>query len=138
MVIRHFVAVIVGTVGIGLASSSIAQRAGAVGPADWPAYNRTVAGDRYSPLTQITRSNVGNLKTVCTYELPEINAFQTGPIVIDGTMYFTTALGSYAIDASNCRLKWMQHRPATPIGLGANRGFAYLDGMLFGVPRTVT
>ncbi len=132
MVERHFVPVIVGILGVGLASSSLAQQAERVRPADWPAYNRTVAGDRYSPLARITRANVGNLEPVCTYQLPEINAFQTGPIVVDGTMYFTTEQNSYAIDAATCQLKWMQHRPlAKPSGLGASRGFAYLDGMLF-------
>jgi alcohol dehydrogenase (cytochrome c) len=91
-----------------------------------------VAGDRYSPLTQIQRANVAQLKTLCSYELPEVNAFQTGPIVVDGVMYFTTDQSSYAIDAGNCQLKWMQHRVSTtPSALGVNRGFAYADGMLF-------
>ena len=139
MMQRYFVPVLAGIVGLALASSSLAQReagrgraAGAVSPADWPAYNRTVAGERYSPLGQITRGNVAALQRICTYELPEVNAFQTGPIVVDGTMYFTTALGSYAIDAATCRLKWMQRLAiANPPGLGANRGFAYYGGMLF-------
>lgn len=135
MVTRQLVpviAVIAGIIGIGVASSSLAQPAGAITPADWPAYNRTVAGDRYSPLRQINRSNVGTLRNVCTYELPEVNAFQTGPIVVDDTMYFTTAHASYAVDAANCHLKWMQPLSISrPGGLGASRGFAYLDGMLF-------
>ena len=35
-----------------------------VAPADWPTYNRTLAGDRFSPLAEIDRSNVANLKGV--------------------------------------------------------------------------
>src|SRR5436190_14696346 len=54
--------------------------------ADWPSYNRTLAGDRYSPLTQIDRSNVTSLRTVCAYALPEVTDLQTGPIVVNGTM----------------------------------------------------
>jgi PQQ-dependent dehydrogenase (methanol/ethanol family) len=153
MIKRHFVPVVVGVLGIlGIlgvlvAPSSRAQgaqgagspaqaaqtpTADAVRAADWPAYNRTVAGDRYSPLRQITRANVADLTAICTYEVPEVNSFQTGPIVVDGTMYFTTERGSYAVDAANCRLKWVQHLAASRRGgLGANRGFAYLDGMLF-------
>lgn len=137
MAIRHLLPVLIGVVGTGLASSSIAAsssvaQSSAEAAADWPAYSRTVGGDRYSPLRQINRSNVGTLKSVCSYDLPETNVFQTGPIVIDGTMYFTTEHNSYAIDAADCHLKWMQ--PLTlsrPGGLGASRGFAYLDGMLF-------
>ncbi len=101
-------------------------------PADWPAYNRTLAGDRYSPLAKITTANVGRLTLRCAYTLPEVVSFQTGPLVVGGTMYFTTFGGSYAIDASSCTEKWSRHRKyAGPSGLAVNRGFAYLDGRLF-------
>ena len=101
-------------------------------PGNWPEYNRTLAGDRSSPLAQIDRANVARLRRVCAYTLPEVSGFQTGPIVIDGVMYFTTDENSYAIDAGNCRLRWTRHRrSATPNPLHVNRGFAYLDGRLF-------
>jgi alcohol dehydrogenase (cytochrome c) len=101
-------------------------------PADWPAYNRTLAGDRYSPLAQITTENAGQLQLRCEYVLPEVVAFQTGPLVIDGTMYFTSYEGSYAIDAGTCKEKWSRHdKSAGPPGLAVNRGFAYLDGRLY-------
>jgi alcohol dehydrogenase (cytochrome c) len=100
--------------------------------ADWPAYNRTLAGDRYSPLAQITAANVGRLTLQCTYTLPEVVAFQTGPLAIGGTLYFTSFEGSYAIDAATCREKWSRHdKSAGPPGLAVNRGFAYLDGRLY-------
>ncbi len=101
-------------------------------PSDWPAYNRTLAGDRYSPLAEITPANVGQLKLRCVYTLPEVVSFQTGPLVVDGTMYFTSFGGSYAIDASRCTEKWSRHQKITgPPGLAVNRGFAYLDGRLY-------
>jgi len=104
----------------------------AVQPADWPAYNRTLAGDRYSPLTQLTTENAGQLQLHCAYTLPEVVAFQTGPLVVDGTMYFTSYEGSYAIDAATCKEKWSRHdKSAGPPGLAVNRGFAYLDGRLY-------
>ncbi len=100
--------------------------------ADWLTYNRTLAGDRFSPLKEIDRSNVGQLKAICTYTLPEVSSLQTGPLVVDGTMYFTTDEGSYAIDASTCAEKWKQHRHSdTPSMLLVNRGFAYTNGRLF-------
>jgi alcohol dehydrogenase (cytochrome c) len=104
------------------------------GPAagDWPSYNRTLFGDRFSPLDEIDRGNVAALTTVCTYTLPEISALQTGPLVIDGTMYFTTETRSYAIDAATCTEKWLvEHALEQRSPLGVNRGFAYLDGRLF-------
>jgi alcohol dehydrogenase (cytochrome c) len=101
-------------------------------PADWPAYNRTLAGDRYSPLAQITTANVGQLALRCVFTLPELVSFQTGPLVVDGTMYFTSFEGSYAIDAASCKEKWSRHdHSAGPAGLAVNRGFAYLDGRLY-------
>ena len=100
--------------------------------ADWPAYNRTLAGDRYSGLAQITTANVSELTLHCAYTLPEVVSFQTGPLVVDGTMYFTTFEGSYAIDAASCKEKWSRHvKSAGPPGLAVNRGFAYLDGRLY-------
>jgi alcohol dehydrogenase (cytochrome c) len=103
-----------------------------VDPADWSAYNRTLAGDRFSPLAEIDRANVTRLKSICTYELPEVSSLQTGPLVIGGTMYFTTDESSYAIDAGTCTEKWRTTRKSeTPSMLLVNRGFAYLNGRLF-------
>ena len=51
--------------------------------ADWLTYNRTLAGDRFSPLKEIDRSNVTQLKAICTYTLPEVSSLQTGPLVVD-------------------------------------------------------
>ena len=113
------------------ATSSPPTRA-EVAAADWLAYNRTLGGDRFSPLDEIDRGNVAQLRVVCTYVLPEVTAMQAGPIVVDGTMYFTTHLGSYAIDAATCAEKWhVERQSSRPSPLGAQRGFAYLDGRLF-------
>ena len=110
-------------------SSSVAPSAN-VG--DWPGYNNNLAGDRYSPLAEINAGNVAQLRTICSYTLPEVTALQTGPIVVNGTMYFTTDTISYAIDASNCAEKWRAVRHSeTPSALGVNRGFAYMNGRLF-------
>ena len=103
-----------------------------VAAADWPSYNRTLAGDRFSPLAEIDRGNVAQLRVACTYVLPEVVAMQAGPIVVDGTMYFTTERGSYSIDAATCAEKWRVERQSSrPSPLGVQRGFAYLDGRLF-------
>ncbi|HSU97249.1 MAG TPA: PQQ-binding-like beta-propeller repeat protein, partial [Gemmatimonadaceae bacterium] len=103
-----------------------------INPQDWPGYNRTLAGDRFSPLSEITRNNVTEMKAICTYNLPEVTSLQTGPIVVRGTMYFTTDTISYAINAGTCTERWKQARhSAKPSALLVNRGFAYMDGRLF-------
>ena len=113
-------------------AASSAPAAENVAAADWPTYNRTLAGDRFSPLSEIDRSNVAQLRVACTYVLPEVSAMQAGPIVVDGTMYFTTERNSYSIDAATCAEKWRVERQSSrPSPLGVQRGFAYLDGRLF-------
>jgi alcohol dehydrogenase (cytochrome c) len=99
---------------------------------DWPSYNRTLAGDRFSPLAELHRGNVARLKQLCTYMLPEVTSLQTGPLVVGGTMYFTTDTISYAIDAATCAERWKRVRHSdTPGALAVNRGFAWLTGRLF-------
>lgn len=113
-----------------LALPTIASPQTAVG--DWSSYNRTLTGERFSPLAEINRANVARLHEVCSYTLPEVTSLQTGPLVVNGTMYFTTDTISYAIDASSCAEKWKQVRHSeTPSALAVNRGFAYSNGRLF-------
>ncbi len=99
---------------------------------DWHTFNRTLTGERTSPLAQITGDNVGGLRAVCTYDTGLTTSFQTGPIVVGGTMYFTTEFDTFAIDAATCDELWrttLDYERAGP--LRVNRGAAYLDGRLF-------
>jgi quinoprotein glucose dehydrogenase len=66
---------------------------------DWPAYGRDAGGSRYSPLAQINRGNVKNLKLAWTYNTGaagekgrSVNnaAFEATPIFVDGTLYLST------------------------------------------------
>ncbi|HEV7138804.1 MAG TPA: PQQ-binding-like beta-propeller repeat protein [Steroidobacteraceae bacterium] len=102
---------------------------------DWGTYNKTLAGNRYSPLAQITRTNVGSLRRVCAFRLDHSVNMQSGLLAIGGTLYFTTLEDTYAVDAADCRLRW-QHTyrlarrpPFDPNQV--NRGLAWLDGRLF-------
>jgi PQQ-dependent dehydrogenase (methanol/ethanol family) len=125
-----------------LGSSSL-DRGPAFGPsppgridtvADWAAYNRTFEGNRGSPLADIDTANVARLAPVCSFDLGERASFQTGLVVIGGTMYLTTAQRTYAIDAATCALRWRhtyKYRPHPDFDLKVNRGVAYADGHLF-------
>jgi hypothetical protein len=50
---------------------------------DWPSYNRTLTSERYSPLSQINTRNVGKLKVLCTYDVNQFAAFESGLIMVD-------------------------------------------------------
>lgn len=116
-----------------LPAASASAQATAPSPNDWPSYNRTLPGDRFSPLAEIDRSNVAKLRVSCSYSLPEVTDLQTGPIVVDGTMYFSTDTITYAIDAGSCSERWksVRHKPTRGGGGGVNRGVAIMDGRVF-------
>ena len=99
---------------------------------DWPSYNRTLSGDRYSALGEINRSNVKTLKVTCTFDTGIQTSFQSGIIEVAGVLYGTTEMDIFAIDPRTCAQKWRAHesyKSASP--LKVNRGVAYLDGRLF-------
>ena len=99
---------------------------------DWPAYNRTLDSVRHSPLDEITGENVGELREICAYDTGLETSFQTGPLAIDGVLYFTTEFDTFAVDGANCTELWrttLDYERAGP--LRVNRGAAYLDGRLF-------
>ena len=78
---------------------------------DWPSYGRDYGSTGYSPLLEIQRNNVTKLHQICSYSLPEQATFESSLVVVGGTMYFTTAQYTYALDASNCNLRWRVRRP---------------------------
>ena len=99
---------------------------------DWPSYNKTLTSNRFSPLSQINKDNVGNLKVLCTYDTGQYTGFTSGLIEVNGALIGTTEYDIFSIDPANCRQNWRTHEdysPGTPQGV--NRGAAYMDGQLF-------
>jgi alcohol dehydrogenase (cytochrome c) len=97
---------------------------------DWAAYNGALTGTRFSPLSEITSANAASLRRICDFDLGERANFQSGLVVVGGTMYFTTAINTFAIDAASCRMRWKHSyifRPGPPFDPNkTNRGLAYL------------
>jgi alcohol dehydrogenase (cytochrome c) len=80
-------------------------------PNDWLMYNRTYDSQRYSPLKQITKANVGQLKLAWSKK-QTAGSQETIPLVHDGVMYLQ-APGAViqALDATNGELIWQYDRP---------------------------
>ncbi len=97
--------------------------------ADWPMYAHDYTSTRFSPLTEITPKNVTGLKQICSYALPEMSTFQSSLVEIGGTLYFTTGTATYAIDATNCKLKWTEKHEMQ--GGGTVRGVAVAGRRVF-------
>ena len=98
---------------------------------DWPSYNRTLTSERYSPLDQINTRNAGKLKVLCTYDVGEFAAFESGLIMVENALIGTTEFDIFSINPATCAENWRTHEDYPPSLLPANRGAAYLDGMLF-------
>ena len=87
---------------------------------EWSAYAHDPGGMRHSPLTQINRDNVGELQVAWTFRTGELAtyqgtqfpvdkvAFEATPIMVDGTLFFSTATGrTFALDAATGRQLWV-------------------------------
>ena len=98
---------------------------------DWYFYNGSLSGERYSPLNQITVQNVGKMRQVCAFDTDDTVSFQSGPVIVDGTLYATAFQNTYAIDATTCTLRWRHSRPEPSTYLNVNRGVAFADNRLF-------
>ena len=106
-----------------------------VGPSadDWPVYGHDTSSSRYSPLTDITRENVGQLRVAWTYHTGDISdgkgqrrrsGFETTPIVVDGTLYLTTGFNRViALDPASGAERW-SYDPRTVLNA------AYGDGLI--------
>ena len=99
--------------------------------ANWPTFNGPLRGTRFSLLSEITTANVRGLRPVARFDTGVVSSFQTGPVVIDGTMYLTTFKHTYAIDATSGAMKWMHVLPIKKTPSNSHRGVAYEGGRVF-------
>ena len=75
-------------------------------PADWLMLSRTFDQNRFSPLDQINKNNVGQLRMAWTRGLP-IGTQEATPIVYRGVIYLNVPGGTVqAINATNGDLIW--------------------------------
>ena len=79
--------------------------------ADWLMWRRTLDGWGYSPLDQIDRDNVGELRMVWSRALAQGRQQQGTPLVYDGVMYMPNPRDvMQAIDAVTGDLQWEYRR----------------------------
>jgi quinoprotein glucose dehydrogenase len=82
---------------------------------DWPVWGHDPGGQRFSPLSDINRENVGSLQVAWTFHTGDSyqpahskpTAFETTPLYVDGTLYLSTPLGRIlALDPVTGRQRW--------------------------------
>lgn len=100
------------------------QPAASADIADWPVYAGNKAGQRYSTLTQINRSNVSKLQVAWTWEPGGKTGLQTEPLIVGRQMFvYTLEQQVVALDAATGSVLW---RFDSGIHSGQpDRGFAW-------------
>ena len=105
-------------------------------PHNWMTYFGTYDARRFSPLNQINRQNVNQLKAAWAFQTGKIEGgLNAAPLVVDGVMYL---VGSYnrvfALDAVTGKLFWhyFYKVPSGSIPYGVSvRGIAIGYGLVF-------
>jgi alcohol dehydrogenase (cytochrome c) len=74
---------------------------------NWRLHGRTYDNQRFSPLTQIDKANVGQLALVHTLHTGVANSFEATPLEVDGILYIVTATNHVqAYDAVTGQQLW--------------------------------
>jgi alcohol dehydrogenase (cytochrome c) len=80
-------------------------------PGDWIGYRRTYDVTAHSPLTEINRRNVDELRLAWAYTMRDSSRWVATPIVANGLMYVSEGSGRVvALDALTGELVWEQTR----------------------------
>lgn len=107
-------------------------------PSNWLTHGRTYSEQRFSPLAQINRDNVGEIGLAWYFDVPTRRGMEATPIVIDGRMYVTGSWSIvYALNAATGEELW-RFDPQVPKSWGqyaccdvVNRGVAAWDDSVF-------
>jgi quinoprotein glucose dehydrogenase len=105
---------------------------------DWAAWGRSNAGTRYSPLAQITTTNVAQLVPAWTYRTDDRPrqrwAAETTPLKVGDTLYLCSARNQLiALDAATGKERWRYNPKVRDTAIASTstcRGVAYYE-----VPR---
>jgi quinoprotein glucose dehydrogenase len=119
------VAIILLLTAVGFHVTARPQRSRSPLQADWLNVGNDKGGTRYSPLRQINKDNVKNLRVAWVYHTGDASngsTIECSPIVVEGVMFVTTAaLKVVALDAATGEEMWK----FDPRAKGVNRGVAY-------------
>jgi PQQ-dependent dehydrogenase (methanol/ethanol family) len=103
------------------------------GPDDWLMFSRTYDAQRFSPLKQITRQNVGQLRLAWERGMGP-GQTETIPLVHNGVMYVVNpGAVVQALDARNGDLLWEYKRkvPANVASQGRTKNLAIYQDLIF-------
>lgn len=103
----------------------------------WLSYRRTYDVNGFSPLAQINRENVNQLRTLWTYSVPESSRWVPEPLIANGVMYVAEGAGRVvAYNAVTGDALWVHERqyPAdirASQQLNRSRGLAIYNDIIY-------
>lgn len=98
------------------------------GPNDWLMFSRTYDAQRFSPLNQINKQNVGRLRLAWAREMGSGGSQESIPLVYRGVIYtFHPGAVIQALDATNGVLIWEYRRAGT----SRTKGLAIYEDMVY-------
>src|SRR5262249_37672137 len=102
-------------------------------PGDWLMARRIYQGWSYSPLNEITRTNVKDLRLAWMWSMQEGGSNQPMPLVHNGIIYLTNPLTILqALHAQTGDLIWENHiGPEAAVGLASMRNIAIFDDKVY-------
>jgi alcohol dehydrogenase (cytochrome c) len=111
-------------------------RNSAAEPHNWLSYWGNYQGHHYTPLKQITTTNVAQLQVRWAAQMPGDTLLETTPLVVDGVMYTSGMPGDvYALDARSGLQIWKYSRKQKVVNPFEsnrfNRGVAVLGNRVF-------
>jgi quinoprotein glucose dehydrogenase len=104
---------------------------------EWRFYGGDQGSSKYSPLDQINRENVKNLKVAWSWDSPDLKILQQNsrlytlgneatPIMVGGVLYVSTGLSQVAaIDAASGKTLWVHDPKSYATGQPTNLGFLH-------------
>ncbi len=126
-----------------LLSATLTSQTADLASGEWRAYGGSNAGTKYSPLDQINKTNVGDLRVVwrqsaipeelrggrAVSDLPLPTNYQNTPLMVGGLLYMSTGFGTVAaLDPATGKLVWHEQTPRRDEGTSRSvhsRGVAY-------------
>ena len=80
---------------------------------DWLSYNGDYTGRRFSSLTEITPTNVAQLRAQWVFHARTEGILEVTPVVLNGVMFITASNDAFALDARTGRTIWHYARPVS-------------------------
>ncbi len=101
--------------------------------ADWLVWGKTLGGNRYTGLGQITKANVSQLRKAWDTAVNDDGEEEASPIVYRGTVYVSTAHDEVlAFDGTSGALRWaFPYNPSYELQYAVNRGVGIANGRVY-------